>query len=238
VAAAQVKLWLVQGDWLAVDRWAATLAQRFGLHDPFRYEDELIHITQARVSIAQNKLDEAIRLLSCLEEPALSGGRQGRLIEIMLLKALALQGAGCTAQADFALTESLTLAEPEGYLRIFLDEGQPMQLLLAQWMAHASPSPLRDYAIRLLSQFNSEPQPIPTAQAKASPTGNLVEPLSQRELEVLHLMALGRTNQEIARQIIVAPGTVKAHTANIYRKLDVANRTEAVARARQLGILP
>ena len=66
----------------------------------------------------------------------------------------------------------------------------------------------------------------------------LVEPLSQRELEVLHLMALGRTNQEIAQQLIVSPGTVKAHTAGIYRKLDVANRTEAVARARQLGILP
>jgi LuxR family maltose regulon positive regulatory protein len=68
--------------------------------------------------------------------------------------------------------------------------------------------------------------------------GDLVEPLSQRELEVLHLIALGRTNQEIARQLIVAPGTIKAHAASIYRKLDVANRTEAVARARQVGILP
>ena len=124
-----------------------------------------------------------------------------------------------------------------------------MQLLLAQWLAHAGASPLRDYAIRLLSQFDAEPQAITAAQEKASPTGDpsarlrqsgqaLVEPLSQRELEVLHLMALGRTNQEIARQLIVAPGTVKAHTASIYRKLDVANRTEAVARARQLGILP
>jgi LuxR family maltose regulon positive regulatory protein len=76
------------------------------------------------------------------------------------------------------------------------------------------------------------------AQTKVSSVGDLVEPLSQRELEVLHLMALGRTNPEIARQLIVSPGTVKAHTASIYRKLDVANRTEAVARARQLGILP
>ena len=85
-----------------------------------------------------------------------------------------------------------------------------------------------------------------TSQEKVSTTGDpsagsvqaLVEPLSQRELEVLHVMALGRTNQEIARQLIVSPGTVKAHTASIYRKLDVANRTEAVARARQLGLLP
>jgi LuxR family maltose regulon positive regulatory protein len=90
----------------------------------------------------------------------------------------------------------------------------------------------------LLSQFDAEPHVVTPAQEKTSPAGNLIEPLSQRELEVLHLMALGRTNQEIAQQLIVAPGTVKAHTSSIYRKLDVTNRTEAVARARQLGILP
>jgi LuxR family maltose regulon positive regulatory protein len=104
---------------------------------------------------------------------------------------------------------------------------------------------LRDYAIHLLSQFDAEQHVGTAAQAKVSPAGDpsassgqaLIEPLSQRELEVLHLIALGRTNQEIAQQLIIAPGTVKAHTASIYRKLDVANRTEAVARARQLGIL-
>jgi LuxR family maltose regulon positive regulatory protein len=113
-----------------------------------------------------------------------------------------------------------------------------MQLLLAQWLAHAGSNPLRDYAIQLLSEFEAEPHVVTAAQAKNFPAGDLVEPLSQRELEVLHLMAQGRTNQEIAQQLIVAPGTVKAHAASIYRKLDVANRTEAVARARQLGILP
>jgi len=249
VEAAQVKSWLVQGDRLAVDRWTAALEKRFGSHDPFRYEDELTHITQARVLRAQNKPDEAIRLLSGLEESARSGGRQGRLIDIMLLKALALQGVGSNAQAGLAVTKCLTLGEPSGYVRVFLDEGRPMQLLLAKGLAHAGAGPLRDYTIRLLSQFDAEPQVVTAAQEKASPTGDpsarlrqsgqaLVEPLSQRELEVLHLMALGRTNPEIARQLIVAPGTVKAHTASIYRKLDVANRTEAVARARQLGILP
>jgi len=111
-------------------------------------------------------------------------------------------------------------------------------LLLAQWLAHASPGPLREYAACLLSQFDTEPRMTTPAQQKIPPGGELVEPLSQRELEVLHLMALGRTNQEIAGQLIVAPGTVKAHTASIFRKLDVANRTEAVTRARQLGILP
>ena len=145
---------------------------------------------------------------------------------------------GDSEQAILALTECLTLAQPEGYVRVFLDEGQPMQMLLAQWLAHASPGSLRDYAIRLLSQFHAEPHVVTAAQEKVSPTGDLIEPLSQRELEVLHLIAVGRTNKEIAQQLVVAPGTVKAHTASIYRKLDVANRTEAVARARQLGILP
>jgi LuxR family maltose regulon positive regulatory protein len=238
VEAAQLKMWLVQGDWSPVDRWAATLEKRFGSPDPFRFEDELTHITQARVFFAQNKPDEAIRLLSCLEESARSIGRQGRLIEIMILKALAMQAMGEPTRADLVLTKSLALAEPGGYMRVFLDEGQPMQMLLAKGQAHASPGPLRDYATHLLSHFEAEPHGIMAAQTKVSSVGDLVEPLSQRELEVLHLMALGRTNPEIARQLIVSPGTVKAHTASIYRKLDVANRTEAVARARQLGILP
>ena len=121
-----------------------------------------------------------------------------------------------------------------------------MQMLLAQWLAHAGDSPLRDYAVHLLSQFEAEPHGFTTAQEKASLTKDssadseqpLVEPLSERELEVLHLISLGMTNQEIAQQLFVSQGTVKAHTGSIYRKLDVTNRTEAAARARQLGILP
>ncbi|MEJ2352656.1 MAG: LuxR C-terminal-related transcriptional regulator, partial [Anaerolineales bacterium] len=205
---------------------------------------------------------------------ARSGGRMGRVLEILLLEALAMRETGDLEHAIPALTECLTLAEPEGYVRVFLDEGRPMQMLLAQWLSHeqadglsheqvhgvaqASADPLRAYAIHLLSQFDAETHVVMAPQEKVSQTDDrsarsgqalgepevrrakdmLVEPLSQRELEVLHIMALGRTNREIARQLIVAPGTVKAHTASIYRKLDVANRTEAVARARQLGILP
>ena len=162
-----------------------------------------------------------------------------------------MQQKGDSERAMLALTKCLTLAESEIYVRIFLDEGQPMQMLLAQWLARvgASPGPLRNYASRLLSQFDAEPHVVAVVQEKLSPTGDpsarlrqseqvLVEPLSPREREVLHLIALGKTNQEIARQLTVSSGTVKAHTSSIYRKLDVANRTEAVARARQLGILP
>jgi len=238
VETTQVKLWLVQGDWLAVDHWSAKLEKRFGSPDPFHFENELTHITLARVYMAQKKLDESMKLLTRLEENAQSGGRTGGLIEILILQALGLQNLGEPAQALAKLAKSLALAEPEGYIRVFLDEGQPMQQLLAQWLAHTSTSHLRDYAIHLLSQFDVEPDTITVVQEKASPAGDLVEPLSQRELEVLHLIALGRTNQEIARQLVVARGTVKAHAASIYRKLDVTNRTEAVAHARQLGILP
>ena len=245
---AQVRLWLAQGDLQAASRWAASQEDRF------RFENELTHITRARVWIAEDKPAEAIALLSRLEDTARSAGRRGRVLEILLLEALAMREMGDPGRALLALTECLALAEPEGYVRLFLDEGQPMQMLLAQWLARADAGPLQDYAVHLLSQFDSEPRVIAEAQQSASPAGGpsashvvsrvephgqaLVEPLSPRELEVLHLLALGRTNKQIAGQLVVAPGTVKAHTSHIYHKLDVANRTEAVARARQLGILP
>jgi LuxR family maltose regulon positive regulatory protein len=239
VEAAQVKLWLAQKDLPSALRWAASVEERtFGSDDPFRFKDELAQITRARVFMAQNRLDDAMGLLSHLEATAQSCGRIGRLIEILILKALAMQKLGEPAQALAVLTESLALAEPEGYIRVFVDEGSRMQALLAQWLAHGSSGPLRDYAIHLLSNLDAEPQVITAVQKRASPTGDLVEPLSERELEVLHLIATGKTNKQIAQQLIVALGTVKAHTASIFRKLDVANRTEAVAQARLLGILP
>jgi LuxR family maltose regulon positive regulatory protein len=245
VEAAQLKMWLAQGDWLSVERWATMHAKRLDSQDPFRYEDELFHITQTRVLITKKKLDEANHILSYLEESVLGGGRQGRLIEIMILKALAKQAMGETMKAHTALTNSLALAEPGGYVRIFLDEGQPLRTLIARWLAEASTSPLRNYAIHLFSQFDVELNMFAAAQEKVSttidPLANsvqaLVEPLSRRELEVLRIIALGKTNKEIAQQLVIAPGTVKAHTASIYRKLNAANRTEAVARARQLDIL-
>ncbi|GAB4537743.1 MAG: LuxR C-terminal-related transcriptional regulator [Anaerolineae bacterium] len=223
---------------------------------------EMVTLAASRVLLAQARPDEAIAQLTRSLAAAEGGGRLGAAIELRILRSLALARRGDTREADADLEHALALAEPEGYVRVFLDEGQPMQLLLAQWLAHAGAGPLRDYAICLLSQFDAEPYRITAAQERVSPDGDspassgqvpwashmvssvepsgqaLVEPLSQRELEVLHLIALGRTNKEIAQQLVVAPGTVKAHTSNIYRKLDVANRTEAVARARQLGVLP
>jgi LuxR family transcriptional regulator, maltose regulon positive regulatory protein len=246
VEAAQVKLWRIQGDWSAVERWSATLENCFGSCDPSRFEDESTRITQARVFIARNKPGEAIRLLSNLEEPARVSGRNGRLIEILILKALALQEVGGSVEAESTLTNCLELAESSGYMRIFLDEGAQMKQLLTQWSVHNKTSAMHNYCIRLISQFApelprkwTEGRDFFTRGEFARISGQvLVESLSHREIEVLQLIAQGKTNQEIARQLILSPGTVKAHTASIYRKLDVANRTEAVSQARQLGILP
>ncbi len=198
---------------------------------------QLIDLADCRMQIAQCKAEEAVDLLSHFLAAAEEAGRHGVVIELRILRSLEYVRQGAPRQAEADLECALALAEPEGYVRIFLDEGERMQMLLAQWLAHAGSSPLQDYALRLLSHFEDEPKAGPAAQGKTQPTGGLVEPLSQRELEVLQLIALGKTNQEIARQLIVSPGTGKAHTASIYRKLDVANRTEAVARARQLNIL-
>jgi LuxR family maltose regulon positive regulatory protein len=237
VVTAEVRLQLEQGNNLAAARWAESLEEGVRAGDSFRFDNELAHITLVKVLLAQNRLDEAVDLISRLEAQAETGGRTGRLIEILILKAMAMQKMGQPARALVTLEQCLALAELEGYTRIFLDEGRSMQMLIAQWLAHDSASPMRDYAIQLLSQFDAEPQGYATAQEKGFPTGGLIEPLSQRELEVLQLVALGKTNHEIARQLFVSPGTVKAHTASIYRKLDVANRTEAVAHARERGIL-
>jgi LuxR family maltose regulon positive regulatory protein len=199
---------------------------------------QMAALAACRVLIAQGKSGEVIAQLTQSLAEAEEGGRFGVAIELHILRSLALARQGDTREAAADLEHALALAAPEGYVRLFLDEGQPMQMLLTQWLAHAGASPLRDYALHLLAQFDAEQQMVTAAQEKASPAGGLVEPLSQRELEVLHIMALGKTNQEIAQQLVVARGTIKAHTASIYRKLDVTNRTEAVARARQLGILP
>ncbi len=196
---------------------------------------QIVALAVSRVRTAQSRPDEAVEQLTSSLADAERGGRWGVVIELLVLRAVALARRGDTREAVADLEHALILAEPEGYSRLFLDEGPPMQMLLAQWLAHAGTNPLRDFASQLLSQFKAE---ITAGQEKSSPNDDLVEPLSERELEVLHIMALGKTNEEIAGQLVIARGTVKAHTASIYRKLDVTNRTEAVARARALGILP
>jgi LuxR family maltose regulon positive regulatory protein len=198
---------------------------------------EQVAFAALRVMLARGKFDEAIADLTRSLATAEDGGHHGAAIELHILRGLALARQGDAQKARADLERALALAEPEGYVRIFLDEGQPMQILLAQWLAREGDGGLRDYATHLLAQFDAERLKVAAKEAPTA-TSDLVEPLSERELEVLHLIALGLTNKEIAEQLFIAPGTVKAHTSTIYRKLDVSNRTEAAARARELGILP
>jgi LuxR family maltose regulon positive regulatory protein len=157
-----------------------------------------------------------------------STGKVEARIELLILQALAFQAKQEIRQALKALEHALALAQPEGYLRKFIDEGEQM----AELLRHAGSQGIYPrYVATLLSEFDR----IPCKAALARQP--LIEPLSERELEVLRLIAAGLSNLEIAQKLIVAGGTVKAHTASIYRKLDVNSRTEAVARARELNIL-
>ena len=204
---------------------------------------EVAALSMARVSLSTGRSEQALSLLEPVTNNAINTGHINTAIASLVLTAIAHHNCSTNATkqivpALIALEDALRNAEPGCYVRVFLDEGRPMQLLLTQWLTQTGESPLKQYAVRLLSHFNAEPNAVIRTEKKISPNDHLIEPLSQRELEVLHLIAKGITNQEIASQLIIARGTVKAHTSSIYRKLDVANRTEAVARARQLGILP
>ena len=158
-----------------------------------------------------------------------------------MLRALAFQTAGDAHDALAALEHALTLAEPEGYVRTFVDEGEPMRLLIADFglLIEEQTSHLQSYVAKLLAAFPGVPlisldSSIGNQQSKIQ---NLVEPLSDRELEVLRLVADGLSNHEIADKLIIGLGTVKTHINNIFGKLDVKNRTQAVARARELNLL-
>jgi len=238
VRTTQVKLWLAHRDLLSAGRWAADQEERLISDRGFRFVNELTRITLSRVYIAQKKPDETIRLLTRLEESAESGGRKGSLVEILILKALTLKILGETAQALAVLEKGLSQAEPERYNRIFIHEGPPMQRLLAHWSAHAGDGPLRDYSNYLLSQFDADPHQITATQERISPIGDLVEPLTLRELEVLQLICAGNSNQIIANKLVISIKTVKKHTGNIYGKLGVTSRAQAMVKARLSGLLP
>jgi LuxR family maltose regulon positive regulatory protein len=184
--------------------------------------------------IAHEQLEEAARLLQRLLEAAEAGGRTSRVIEILALQALAHNAMSDITQAEAALQRALALAEPEGFVRTFLDEGPPMARLLYEALSRGMAA---DYARRLLAAFPvaETHQVEPFERESAQP--DLIEPLSERELEVLGLIAEGLTNPEIAARLFLSLNTVKAHTRNIYGKLGVHNRTEAAARARALGVL-
>jgi LuxR family maltose regulon positive regulatory protein len=160
------------------------------------------------------------------------------VLEILLLKALTYQEQGNLASALSALASALEVAEPEGYIRTFVDEGPAMAALLRK--RRAAQSGETEYVDKLLEAFEQGEEPVEPASPpdrQRNVPQPLIEPLSDRELEVLHLMATGASNQEIAEALVIAVNTVKRHARNIFDKLGVGNRTQAVARARELGLL-
>jgi len=152
------------------------------------------------------------------------------------MMALAADGSGKPHQAQEYLVKSLILAEPEGYMRIFLDEGQPMQELLLGCRTSAEAC-LKVYIDRMLNAFSSPGQQPVETSAQACTLQPLVEPLTVREMEVLHLLAVGLSNREIAGRLYLSEGTVKTHTHNLYGKLGVQSRTQAIARGKDLRLI-
>jgi LuxR family maltose regulon positive regulatory protein len=184
-------------------------------------------------------LDDALALLARLLEAAGRAGWVNEQIQVQILRSLAFEARGDRAEALAALGEALALAEPAGYVRTFVEEGLPMARLLHQAAARGVRA---DYAGRLLAAFEFQVADGDTmggdrALKGSGPAEALIEPLSERETEVLALIAEGLTNREIGQQLCISLGTVKAHTSNVYGKLGVRSRTEAVARSRVLGIL-
>jgi LuxR family maltose regulon positive regulatory protein len=222
----RVRLWLTQGDLMAAARWAQ--ARQLHPADALDAASEIEQMAVARTLIVQDRLDEALRLLASLLEAAQAVGRTAHVIKVWALQALAFQAQGDEGRALSVLEHVLSLAEPEGYVRTFVDEGVPMAHLLRDALAEGiAPG----YVSQLLTAVREPPAAAaPAAQA-------LVEPLTEREMEVLRLIAGGLSNREIAQELVVAVSTVKSHINHLYGKLDVKNRTQAVALARTLGLL-
>jgi LuxR family maltose regulon positive regulatory protein len=224
----RVRVQLAAGDLEAASLWADEIQRS----EDFESREDCYILTLARIRLVQGRYAEVEALLAEKKLRDASGSRIAREIEACLL--LAVAAGQQRLPETFRLIETcLSLGEPEGYLRVFLDVGEPARDLLAAYLRTDAPGHAT-YAKKVLEAFS----PASEAGAPKLQQAGLVDPLTGREMEVLRLIALGRTNVDIAHELIVSPGTVKAHTASIYRKLEAANRTEAVARARKLEILP
>ena len=221
VVAVQVLMVLRQGNLAA----AADLAQRYELP-----------MCRARVLLAQGNPSAALAMLGPYRQQVEARNWQDERLRAMVLQAVALHAHGEKDKAVHLLGETLALAEPGGFIRIFVDEGQPMALLLAEVAACGT---MPDYTAKLLAACAAdEPRPADDAVRPASFAAQpLIEPLSERELEVLRLIAQGLSNHEIGERLFLALDTVKGHNRHIFDKLQVQRRTEAIARARELGLL-
>ena len=233
------------GHFSSVNRWAETSGLSAG--DEPEYSKEFQHLIFARWLIATGKAKQALPLLSRLLTAAQDGTRIHTVIEILILQALAQHTLENEVEALKALEKALVLAQPESFVRTFVDEGEPLSKLLLESLKQKgkrweSEKPeLLHYVVKLKETFGPS-APVPTAREAATETEALPwwyveDPLSERELEVLQHVARGLSNQEIADKLFLSAGTVKRHMSNIYQKLDVHSRTQALERARTLRVL-
>jgi len=226
VTAYQARWWIEHGDIVAAGRWARE--RGVSVEDELTYLRAQEHLALARLLIAERNPDGALRLLGRLLGLVETAALVGTAIEALGLQGLALQAQGKTPHALIALTRALSLAEPEGYIRIFVDEGTPMATLLRHADSRGVASP---YVRTLLGAFGDANLPNRAGDQ------SLVDPLSERELEILRLLASGLSAPEIAETLVIAVGTARNHVKNIYGKLDAHNRVQAVERARRLRVL-
>jgi LuxR family maltose regulon positive regulatory protein len=232
LASCQARLWLKLGNVGTAARWAegdpAIIKRELPPILPI-YLREVQQISLAWVHLARQEAEQALSALEGLEEQAHAAGRLAQAIEIGLLEALARQARGEPESALDSFKRSLSWAEPEGYVRLFLEAGPDVIPLLRRAASHGI-----QYADKLLAAFGDEQKHVPDSQiSDAQP---LLEPLTQRELDVLYLICEGLPNREIAERLTVTLNTVKKHSSHIYGKLGVSSRAQAIVRARELGL--
>jgi LuxR family maltose regulon positive regulatory protein len=230
----QVKLWLACEEPDQARSWAEQLDVEE------RHSAPLVHERQdtacARILLAQAQPNLSLQRLEAVLQRATEGQRWGHVIEVRILQALAYHMCQEEAQALDALSEAVRLAEPEGYIRSFVDEGAPMEALLYRLRKRDRKSGLTPYLDTLLTAFQQENKAHVRAD-KPTEAYQLPEPLSKRELEILQLLARGVSNQEIAQELMIALDTVKRHASTIFSKLGVRNRIQAVKQAREIDLL-
>ncbi len=237
----QARLSLGRGDIEATQRWATCHEIDLNVHNPPDLWQEFSYLTLARLYIARGKADEIDELLEKMRRKAETEGRMASVIEIMVLQSISLKTQGRIDQSLETLKGVLALAEPEGYIRVFLDEGHSMKELLCQ-VASFGIAP--EYVKKLLDAFEgsaltrhdeSSIEPGLTTYDSLDPKQS--NTLSMRELEVLRLMANGASGKDVAGDLFISVGTARKHMVNIYRKLNVHKKTSAVTRAQKLGLI-
>ena len=246
ISAMKARIWVAQGKLTTALEWVHE--QGLSVADAPSYLREFEHVTLTRILIDQYQSEQvdssihaAMQLLDRLLQAAEEGNRMGSVIEILELQALAHQAQGDIPSALAPLERALALAAPEGFVRVFVDEGETMRILIAdirlqiEKRKRGQNQRMIDYVEKLLMSF---PQPVVVSQfAIRNQKSEIVEPLSERELEVLRLLRTDLSGPEIARECMLSLSTIRTHTQHIYAKLGVKDRRAAVRRAEELGLL-